>query len=420
MNRDNKQREFFKHSSLGLLPNEWDVIPVSKCFDILDNKRKPLNGNERKEMNGDIPYYGANGIVDYINDYIFDDSLILIAEDGGNFEEFQSRPIAYTIKGKSWVNNHAHVLKGKVNFCQDFLFYCLEHKNILIWLNGGTRAKLNKSDLERLPIQIPLLSEQHDIAKVLAVWDRAILKLQEKIFHRQLRNKWLSHQLLTGEKRFTEHINSNDKQKTKVGELPKDWDIIYISDVLTRVRKSLTPEVDKIYQEIGIRSHTKGIFYKKPVSGKSLGNKSVFWIQPDCFIVNIVFAWEHAVAKTTDKEKEMIASHRFPMYKPKADVLDLDYLLYFFKSKRGKHLLGLASPGGAGRNKTLGQTEFLKLQIPVPCIEEQRRIASVISIADKELLILEKKLERFKEQKKGLMQQLLTGKIRVNSKSDNK
>lgn len=142
----------------------------------------------------------------------------------------------------------------------------------------------------------------------------------------------------------------------------------------------------------------------------------MFEIEPDCFVVNIVFAWEHAIAKTTINEVGMIASHRFPMYKTKDGVLDLDYLLYYFKSKRGKYLLGLASPGGAGRNKTLGKTEFMKLQIPVPSVDEQVAIAKVLQAADKEIQLLKTKTEKLREQKKGMMQQLLTGKKRLKLK----
>jgi len=112
----------------------------------------------------------------------------------------------------------------------------------------------------------------------------------------------------------------------------------------------------------------------------------------------------------------MIASHRFPMYKPKKGVLDLDFLLYYFKTARGKHLLGLASPGGAGRNKTLGQGEFAKLKIPVPSLAEQKRIVAVLSEADREIELLKQQIATLKEQKKGLMQKLLTGEIRVNVK----
>ena len=186
-----------------------------------------------------------------------------------------------------------------------------------------------------------------------------------------------------------------------------------IMQIVDRIKNSFTPEENTLYKQIGIRSHAKGLFYKEAVSGKSLGNKSVFWIEPNCFIVNIVFAWERAIGKTTDADIGFIASHRFPMYRPKAGILNLDYLLYFFKSLKGKYLLELASPGGAGRNKTLGQTEFLKLKIPVPSMEEQIRLVNVLDTATKELHQYQQKLSNLKLQKKGLMQQLLTGKTRI-------
>ena len=98
--------------------------------------------------------------------------------------------------------------------------------------------------------------------------------------------------------------------------------------------------------------------------------------------MNIVFAWEQAVAKTTEKETGMIASHRFPMYSPVETQSDLDYLLQFFLTRKGKSLLELASPGGAGRNKTLGQKEFENLKFLVPNDAEQTKIASFITAID--------------------------------------
>ena len=171
-------------------------------------------------------------------------------------------------------------------------------------------------------------------------------------------------------------------KKTKLGWIPDEWKLLSIDELTDRVTNRVEVESDNEYQEIGIRSHGKGLFHKDITKGKSLGNKRVFWIQSDCFIVNIVFAWEQAVAKTTEKEVGMIASHRFPMYKPKEGILDLDYLLFFFETPLGKHLLGLASPGGAGRNKTLGQKEFGKLKIPVPPIRHQISISKIISTWD--------------------------------------
>ena len=202
-------------------------------------------------------------------------------------------------------------------------------------------------------------------------------------------------------------------KKTKVGVIPNDWQLYRTDKVLKRVRNSVDVIDGEEYKQIGIRSHGKGIFYKETVSGKELGNKSVFWIEPDCFIVNIVFAWEQAIGKTTENEIGMIASHRFPMYKPQPNKVDLDYLVYLFKSKRGKYLLELASPGGAGRNKTLGQGEFAELEIALPPFKEQQKIANILTIYD-EAIVKQEELIKEKEQlKKGLMQKLLTGEVRV-------
>ena len=92
----------------------------------------------------------------------------------------------------------------------------------------------------------------------------------------------------------------------------------------------------------------------------------MFWLKEDLFILNIVFAWEGAVAKTSKNEIGMIASHRFPTFKAKDSILNLDFILSFFKTKMGLHLLQLASPGGAGRNKTLGKADFDNLKILIP------------------------------------------------------
>lgn len=125
------------------------------CF-IKDNMRKPLNSSERDKMKGDIPYYGANGLVDYLDDFIFDEELVLVAEDGGNFNEFYSKEIAYRVSGKSWVNNHAHVLVANNEILStEWLFYSLVHKNILKYIIGTTRLKLNKSELEKIKIWVP-------------------------------------------------------------------------------------------------------------------------------------------------------------------------------------------------------------------------------------------------------------------------
>jgi len=125
------------------------------------------------------------------------------------------------------------------------------------------------------------------------------------------------------------------------------------------------------------------------------------------FVVNIVFAWEQAVAVTGAAENGMIASHRFPMYAAKSKKADVDFIRYFFLTPSGKHLLWLASPGGAGRNKTLGQKEFEKLHIPCPDdVKEQQKIATCLSTIDELIDLQTEKTNTLKTHKTALMQQL--------------
>ena len=167
------------------------------------------------------------------------------------------------------------------------------------------------------------------------------------------------------------------------------------------------------YRQIGIRSHGKGIFHKPAVTGNALGNKRVFWITPNALVLNIVFAWEQAVAVTSEIERGMIASHRFPMYLPRQGLCDVEFLQQFFYTQRGKDMLALASPGGAGRNKTLGQKEFENLRIALPIRAEQSRITSLLTAWHKAIAVTERLVTNFQLQKKALVASLLTGKRRV-------
>ena len=169
------------------------------------------------------------------------------------------------------------------------------------------------------------------------------------------------------------------------------WTEDIIKNLVSRYINPVKVDSNREYQQIGIRSHGKGLFHKDFVTGDSLGNKRVFWIIENALIINIVFAWEQAVAKTTDKEIGMIASHRFPMYLPLENKSNIDFLNYFFLTKKGKFLLENASPGGAGRNKTLGQKEFDNSKIIIPSILEQTKIANFLSSVDEKLNLLKDK-----------------------------
>lgn len=195
-------------------------------------------------------------------------------------------------------------------------------------------------------------------------------------------------------------------KKTKSGILPESWSVRTIAECLERVEHPVEVQANEMYTQIGIRSHGKGLFYKEPVTGDSLGNKSVFWIEPDCFILNIVFAWEQAIGKTTQAEVGMIGSHRFPMYRPINGSIDIDYLISYLLTKRGTDILEAASPGGAGRNRTLGQDRFMKSRIVLPPLDEQQKIAEILSTQDKVIELQERKIDELKRFKKGCLEKM--------------
>lgn len=189
-----------KMSEVGSIPVDWEVKRLGEIARILDNRRVPLNDAQRRK--GCYPYCGANGIVDYIDRYEFDEETVLIAEDGGNFSDFATRPIAYKMSGKYWVNNHAHVLTANAGYDLDYLFWQLVHKDITDFVTGGTREKLTRRQLETICVPAPSLKEQKAIAAVLSDMDAELAALsREKVKAEQIKQGMMQ-ELLTGKIRL--------------------------------------------------------------------------------------------------------------------------------------------------------------------------------------------------------------------------
>lgn len=161
-------------------------LQLEECCEILDSLRIPITASDRKA--GPYPYYGANGIQDYVADYIFDDELVLLAEDGGNFGS-KTRPIAYRASGKFWVNNHAHVLKPKRNIVDvDYLCYSLMFYNTEELVNGATRQKLTQAAMRKMlipeqPIQVQkkIVAELKTIQAIISARQQQLQKLDELV-----------------------------------------------------------------------------------------------------------------------------------------------------------------------------------------------------------------------------------------------
>lgn len=144
---------------------ELKSVNLDDVCDILDNQRVPITSSDRKP--GPYPYYGANGIQDYVDSYLFDDELVLLAEDGGNFGS-KEKAIAYRVSGKCWVNNHAHILKPKPGIIDvDYLCYSIMFYDVSKLITGTTRSKLTQAQMRQMKIPLPPLEEQKKIAATL-------------------------------------------------------------------------------------------------------------------------------------------------------------------------------------------------------------------------------------------------------------
>lgn len=399
----------YKQTVIGILPEEWQVMTVSEFAKIENNKRIPLSSDVRASMKGEFPYCGANGIVDYINDYKYHGLHILMAEDGGNFHDYQTRPITYLMNGKFWVNNHAHVLRAK-NGEHIFLHYSLVHKDITKHIIGSTRTKLNRSVLEKIELAVPPLPEQQKIAEILSTVDEKIDVIDEQLAQTQELKKGLMQRLLT---RGIGHTTFKD---SPLGQIPESWEVKQINEVSTYVdyRGKTPPKVEE------------GVFLvtaKNIRSGRIDYSLSQEYVPVELYddimgrgkpkIGDVLITTEAPLGEVAAIDKENIAlAQRVIKYRADKTQLDSTYFKYSLLSPQFQIALDKESTGSTV--KGIKGSRLHKMQILIPAsLAEQHQIAEILTTVDDKLQVLTDKKTHYQELKRGLMQQLLTGQRRV-------
>lgn len=163
----------------GKLEEVSTIMPLKDVVDNLDGKRIPIKASERKTANGVYPYYGASGVIDYVEDYIFDEETLLISEDGANLV-VRKYPIAFIADGKYWVNNHAHVVKAKTEITSnEYLKYYIAHIDISGFITGSAQPKLSQRKMNEIKILIPSLEKQKEVVQKFKRAQFQIHKLEE-------------------------------------------------------------------------------------------------------------------------------------------------------------------------------------------------------------------------------------------------
>ena len=393
------------------VPEGWRSNTIGECCNILDSQRIPLNSEERAIRQGDYPYYGANGIQGFIDDFIFEGDAILVAEDGGNFDQYEDRPIAQWVTGKYWVNNHAHILRAKENDLDKWIYFSLVHKNILNFINGGTRAKLNQSDLREIDILLPPLSEQKKIASILTSVDEVIENTQKQIEKLQDLKKATMNELLT------KGIGHTEFKDSELGRIPKSWEVVRFQEVFESY--TYGPRFSsKDYSPIGNVKTIRGTDLTKDWS---INYKQVPLADLDEKVVSQHRLKENDIVMITTADcgfsavfKEQlipfIASAYAIRLRPTLRI-NSSFCVCYLQTSIAKDQIEKYERKGTVSN--LPGSDVMNVRLSLPSLNEQSEIVSALTSIDTNISNNLEKLVQTQSLKKSLMQDLLTGKVRV-------
>ncbi|AUJ68767.1 restriction endonuclease subunit S [Pseudoalteromonas sp. NC201] len=424
--------EGYKQTEVGVIPSEWEVNKVSKAFEICNTLRFPLSAKVRESMAGEYPYYGPTRIQDYINECRIDGEYALIGEDGDHFLKFETVPQTQLAKGKFNVNNHAHVIKGKVATAEWFYLF-FKHREITSHLSrqGAGRYKLNKATLEQLPCAIPPKQEQTAIANALSDVDALLTELEKLIAKKQAIKTASMQQLLTGKTRlpqfatYTEGKKQGQPKGTKpseLGEIPEDWETRTLKEMATSnglvrgpfggalKKEHFSKSGYKVYEQRNAiyANATMGNYF---INQKKFEELKRFAVNSGDFIVSCS-GTIGKIFKVPDDCPEGVINQAL-LKITLNETIDPDYFGHYFKWDTFQEKIIDGTQGGAMKN-LVGMSEFKESLMPVPiCKREQIAIATILSDMDNEIQTLEQRLAKTRQIKQGMMQELLTGRTRL-------
>lgn len=312
--------------------------------------RKPLEGAKR--ISGPYPYYGASGIVDYVDGYLFDEELILLSEDGANITD-RNYPVCFLASGKYWVNNHAHVLRTKQGNENNFICNSLERKDYTQYNTGMAMPKLNKETCKKIPILCPGFEEQKKIGDYFRSLDNLIT-----LHHRKYING-KKEELLAWEQRKLNEIADKVSEKNKNNEF---------SEPFTNSA------------EQGIISQ-KDYFDREIVNNENLNGYYI--VRNDDFIYNPRISATAPVGPINRNRlgRNGVMSPLYTVFR--THDIDNLYLEFYFKSTKWHRFMKLNGDSGARFDRfTISSTQFMEMPIPYPTLEEQQKIGEYFESLD--------------------------------------
>ena len=367
--------------------DEWEQRKLGEVTQCLDSERVPINSEEREKIPGEIPYYGAGNIQGYINKFLFDEELVLLLEDGDAFDDFRTKEIAQYICGKTWVNNHAHVLRPLGDAY--FLYVTLSHKDIRNWvqLAGASRKKLVQKSMLNIELFMPHIIEQKKIGQYFSNLDHLITLHQRKCDEVKSLKKYML------QKMFPQ--NEQKVPEIRFEGFTEAWEQRKLGEVTQCLDSERVPinseEREKIPGEI-------------PYYGA--GNIQGY-INKFLFDEELVLLLEDGDAFDDFRTKEIAqyicgktwVNNHAHVLRPLGDA----YFLYVTLSH--KDIRNWVQLAGASRKK-LVQKSMLNIELFMPHIIEQKKIGQYFSNLDHLITLHQQKCEELKKIKKFMLQKM--------------
>jgi type I restriction enzyme S subunit len=378
------------------LPVGWNIKYLDELCENLDSKRIPITKSSRKS--GNIPYYGASGIVDYVADYIFNEDLLLVSEDGANLLA-RTYPIAFSITGKTWVNNHAHVLRFKEKITQSFIEYYLNSISLESYVSGMAQPKLNQKSLNSIAIPIPPLPEQK---RIVAIADEAFDGID-----RAIRNT--EKNLSNARELFESYLNTIFTQKGDGWEEKKLEDVCQVIGGGTPSKANQEFYTGEIPWAT-VRDMKNEIISKTEfrITQEAVKKSSTNIIK----MGNVVIATRVGLGKVCMLSQDTAINQDLKGIIPKDnDQISIRFLFWWLKS-----IAYLIKNEGTGATVQGVKVTFIhSLKIPVSTLTKQKQIVVILDEISNETQRLEniyrQKIAALKELKQSILQKAFTGEL---------
>lgn len=401
-----------RESLLPKLSQHWRATPVRYASVCLDGKRIPLNIEERSNRRGDYPYWGANGVVDYVDGYLFDESLVLLGEDGAPFFD-KNKPVAFFATGKIWVNNHMHVLRVNSGFDPRFVTHCLNATDYGPWIEGSTRDKLTQDKMGGIPLPTPPIREQRAIADYL---DRETARLDALVAAKERLLELLAEKrraLIT--RAVTCGLNPDaplrDSGISWLGQIPAHWEIRRLAWLFRDRDERSEPGLPLL--EVSINS---GVVVREFSDDRIESTAEDFNTYKVAHKGDVVFnkmrMWQGAVGVAPE---DGLVSPDYTVAAPVGMLLP-EYAGLLFRTEMFSAECACYSHGIVWDRLRLYWEGFRDIVVPLPPPAEQRAIVAHISAETAKLAALGQVAERttglLKERRAALIAAAVTGKIK--------